>query len=148
MKRITERDRYGKAVLTSWGSIEDMIERLADYEDTGLDPEYINELVDDSAALVAEQKKYLKFSPGQMVYAIERDEYGKACDVSGYMFLAVAGNEAILSVYINDIDDLYGMMEEHVIRTREGFRTTLCVFPLSDCYETCEEAEAEMEAGD
>lgn len=147
MKRITERDRYGKAIMTSCGSIEDMVERLADYEDTGLEPEYINELVDDSFAISKELKRYSRFSPGQEIYVIERDDMGVAQDVSGYMFLAISADAVIASVYIDDIDDLYGMLEEHVIRTREKFRTTLCVFPLSDCYDTYEEASMAMEAG-
>lgn len=144
MKRITERDRYGKAILTNWGSVEDMVEKLADYEDLGLEPAEISEMMNSTAQLLSERGRIDKFLPGQTVYAIERDEWGDACDVSGYMYLASSGNEAILSVFINDLDNLCETLEYHVINTRENYDTNLCAFPLLDCFETYEEADAAM----
>jgi len=74
------------------------------------------------------------------VYVLERDEEGLACDVTGYMFLAEAGGRAIVTPYINNMDDLDGIMEYHVMETAENYDTDLAVFPMEDCYADREEA--------
>lgn len=77
---------------------------------------------------------------GDEVWVLERDEDGLACDVSGYMFLAEAGGRAIVTAYINDMDDLDGIMEYHVMETAESYNTDLYVFPMADCYADREKA--------
>ena len=77
---------------------------------------------------------------GDEVYVLERDEEGLACDVTGYMFLAEAGGRAIVTPYIDNMDDLDGIMEYDVMETAENYDTDLAVFPMEDCYADREEA--------
>ncbi len=87
---------------------------------------------------------------GDEVFILERDEEGVACDVSGYMFLAEVGGRVIVTAYINNMDDLDGILEYHVEETAENYDTDLAVFPAEDCYATREAAHAALreEKGD
>lgn len=71
---------------------------------------------------------------GDDVFVLERDENGMACDVSGYMFLAEVGGRAIVTPYINNMDDLDGILGYHVEETAENYDTDLAVFPMEDCF--------------
>lgn len=84
------------------------------------------------------------FRAGDCVYVLERDECGTACDVSGYMFLAEVGGRVIVTPYINDMDDLNGILEYHVEETAENYDTDLAVFPAEDCWPTQEAAHAAL----
>ena len=83
-----------------------------------------------------------KFTPGQTVYVIERNECGYPVDVSGYMFLAASDYVAIVSPFINDMEGLEETLEYLVTETAENYDCNLSVFPLEDCYATEEEAKA------
>lgn len=48
----------------------------------------------------------IKFEPGAPVWVVERDEDGESREVSGYMFLAQSREFAIVSPYINSIEDV------------------------------------------
>lgn len=86
-----------------------------------------------------------KAIPGNDVWIVERDVYGQAYDVSGFMFLAQVGDYVILSAFINDLDDLGSTMTFHAGETVDNYDTPLAVFPAADCYLTREEAEAALE---
>ena len=83
-----------------------------------------------------------KFTPGQTVYVIERDECGNPADISGFMFLAASGHAAIVTPFINDLEELEETLEYLVVETAENYDCDLSVFPLEDCYATEEDAEA------
>ena len=87
-----------------------------------------------------------KFTPGEEVWVVERDEDGIACEVSGYVFLAEVAGAVILTPYINDLEDLEDLLGYHIGETRDNYDTDLAVFPAADCYTDQETAEAELKA--
>ena len=87
-------------------------------------------------------KTDVKFTPGQTVYVVERDECAYPVDVSGYMFLAQSDYVAIVTPFINDMEGLEETLEYLVVDTAENYDCRLAVFPLEDCFATIQEAEA------
>lgn len=85
-----------------------------------------------------------KFTPGMPVWVIERDEYGNAAEISGYIFLAHVEGVVILSPYIENYD-LDGILAYHVQCTAEEYDTHLSVFPDEDCYASKDDCEAAFE---
>ena len=83
----------------------------------------------------------MEFKPGATVYAVERDEDEDVADVSGYMFLALVNDTAIVSPFYNGHDDLEMQIDAMVIETRRGVEPTLYLFPAADCYLTLEAAK-------
>ena len=167
MERLTYRDKDGMAMMKERGGWKSGgIERLAAYEDTGLEPEQVMELksftqggihkVDDGwkhvqDLLQAEQAGRLvvhKASLGEQVWIIERDDCGDPYEISGYMFLASTGNAVIVTAYINSLEDLEETLGYHIQETAENYETDLAVFPEEDCYLTREEAEAALKGGE
>ena len=151
----------------AWAFAE-LRQRLAAYEDTGLTPEgmeavktslmgkslaeikEINGLPVERMIELAEAEHDGRLvvqpcAPGAEVWVVERDEYGCAVDVSGYMFLAKAGDAVILTAYINDLKNVQDTLGYHMQETAENYDTDLAVFPAGDCYTTREEAEKAME---
>lgn len=147
---------------------EERFLKLAAYEDTGLTPEEVwhwkeciatptmKHLVEMCGKIEAERDRYKKAeadgrlavlpcAPGTEVWAVERDEDGCAVDVSGYMFLAKAGDAVILTAYINDLDNAQDTLAYHMRETARNYETNLVVFPADDCYTTREEAEKALE---
>lgn len=143
------------------------IDRLAAYEDTGLTPEGmeaiktslmgkslaeikeinglpVERMIDLAEAEHEGRLVVLPCAPGAEVWVVERDEDGCAVDVSGYMFLAKAGDAVILTAYINDLDNAQDILAYHMQETAKNYDTDLVVFHADDCYTTCEEAEAAL----
>ena len=99
------------------------------------------------ACLADQFKNYNRgLTPGEEVWVVERDECGNACEFTGYVLLAEVAGAVILTPYINDIEDLDGLLEYHIEQTAENYDTDLAVFPASDCYGTKEEAKNALEA--
>lgn len=172
MKRLTyERDLDGftDIGLRDGITVGDAICRLAEYEDTGLEPEEIlsgKELAEVACALIslkeykslgtidhirdllkAEQDGRMvaqKAVPGSQVWIMERDECGDPYDISGYMFFASIGNAVIVSPYLSGIKDLEETLDYYIEITAEEYSSDLAVFPNEDCYLTREEAEAAL----
>ncbi len=118
-------------------------DRLIAYEDSGMEPEEIMELVQaKKVGRLVEQKAI----PGTEVWVVNRDEYGEAYDASGYMFLAEVSGFVILTAYINDLEGLTDTMAYHADETSMNYDTNLVVYPAADCYLTREEAEAALDA--
>ena len=85
-----------------------------------------------------------KLEAGSEVWAVERDESGVACDVSGYMFLAEIAGFVITSAYIDDLEHIEETMAYHAQETAENYDTDLAVFPAEDCWSTKEAAQAAL----
>lgn len=130
-------------------------DRLAAYEDTGLEPDSIEEAKEAVGRAAIELAYYhkaeqegrllvLPCAPGAEVWVVERDEDGCAVDVSGYMFLAKAGDAVILTAYVNNLENVQDTLAYHMQETAENYDTDLAVFPADDCYTTREEAEAAL----
>ena len=81
-----------------------------------------------------------KFTPGQTVYVVERDECGYPVDVSGYMLLAQCDYVSIVTPFINDMTELEETLEYLVTETATSYDCDLSVFPSEDCFATLEEA--------
>lgn len=88
------------------------------------------------------KEKGAKFTPGEEVWVVERDEDGNACEVSGYVFLAEVAHAVILTPYINDLEDLEDLLDYHIEETADNYDTALAVFPAADCYTDRDEAES------
>ncbi len=91
-----------------------------------------------------------KLTAGAEVWAVERDEEGIACEVSGYMFLAEVADFVIASGYVNGMTRIEGILTYHAQETAENYDTDLVVFPAVDCWPTREAAHAALaeERGD
>ena len=85
-----------------------------------------------------------KLDTGAEVWAVERDESGVACEVSGYMFLAEVAGFVIASSYINGTKHIEGILAYHAQETVENYDTDLAVFPAKDCWPTREAAHAAL----
>ena len=83
---------------------------------------------------------------GDMVWIVERDGYGDACDASRFMFMGICNNAVIVTVtsynHNNGIDHI---LQKHIEETAEDYETYLSVFPIDDMYLTREEAEKALE---
>ena len=123
MERLTYRDKDGMAMMKERGGWKSGgIERLAAYEDTGLEPEDLKKAFNETAILKlaaqalsttpdhlrdllqAEQDGRLvvhKASPGEQVWIIERDDCDDPYEISGYMFLASTGNAVKLNIILS-----------------------------------------------
>ena len=85
-----------------------------------------------------------KFTPGQTVYVIERDECGYPTDVSGYMLLAQVNYVVIVTPFINDMEGLEETLEYLVTETAVSYDCNVGVFPSEDCFTTLDEANEQM----
>lgn len=84
-----------------------------------------------------------KFDPGQEVWVVERED-DEAVEVSGYVFVAQAGFAAIVSPYIGMSGDIEYILSEQIEQTAEGLSGDLQTYPISDCYQTKQAAEAAL----
>ena len=75
-------------------------------------------------------------NPGREVWVVERDKDGNACEVSGYVFLAKVAHAVILTPYVNDLEDLKGILDYHIEETWSNYDTDLVVLPAADCHLT------------
>lgn len=178
MERLTTRRRDdgrwalrnddGANIKEQINKIPRAIDRLAAYEDTGLEPEEIESikslclggkhyvlgfLPPTNAPLTLEELREManrkvpaRFTPGDTVWVVERDENGNVFEVSGYMFLAAVDYFAVVSAFINDVENLDETMALLADDTAENDNTDLCVFPLADVYGTQEAAHAALDA--
>lgn len=92
------------------------------------------------------KEKPAKFTPGEEVWVVERDEDGNACEVGGYVFLAEVASAVVLSPYINDLEDLEDLLNYHIEETAGNYDTDLSVFPAADCYTDKEAAKAALKS--
>ena len=138
------------------------VDRLAAYEDTGLEPDEIKvlqEYHDLHTADDAEASRRLielaqadregrcvvqKFAPSSEVWIVERDEDGEATEVSGYIFVVSVSGIAIVSPSINDCSDLDFILSDFVEETASGFSGSFSGYPISDCYKSHEDAETAL----
>ena len=85
------------------------------------------------------------FSPGQVVWVVERDEDGNQCDVTGYVFVTSVNNVALVSPVINGSTAINDILREHVSRTAMECTGFLEAYPIADCYESKEVAKKALE---
>lgn len=142
-----------------------MVDRLAAYEDTGLEPEDIKQAFTEETALkLAGQSLGItpdhlrelaqadregrcvvqKFAPGSEVWIVERDEDGEAAEVSGFVFVVSVSGIAIVSPSINGCSDLDFILGDFVEETASSFSGDFSGYPISDCYKSYEEAQAAL----
>ena len=99
-------------------------------------------ILEEPSANKAEQ-----FEPGDEIYAVARDEDGVPCDVNGLIFLARVGDYAIASIWVDDLQDPADILAYHADETTVSMDTHLCVYPLSDCFASAEDARALLPEG-
>ena len=85
-----------------------------------------------------------EFIPGGNVWIVERDEDGEATEVSGYVFVASVSGVAIVSPSINGCRDLDFILGDFVKETARSFSGDFSGYPISDCHESYEEADAAL----
>lgn len=152
MERLTARNKNGLAdgrlvarrmrIQLRSASLEDLasvgkcVEEITEFE--GITVDRLRELAqaDRDGRCVVQ-----KFSPGQTVWVIERNEYGEAYDLSGYVFVTSLRGIALVSPKINgspEIDVILMDQVESRINYDDG---CIVAYPADDCYLSREAAE-------
>ena len=142
----------------------EMRNRLAAYEDTGLEPEEIAKIREDveTGYLKSTARRYgipvdrlrelaqadregrcvvQRFSPGQVVWAVERNEDGEAVDFYGYVFVTSLRGVALVSPKINGSSEIDVILMDQVESRISSSGGSIEAYPIDDCYLTREEAE-------
>lgn len=86
-----------------------------------------------------------EMKPGDVVYHIDRDEYGYPVESSGTVYLATIADYIVSAAQPVGCDHIDELMEHFADMTREGFSNDIYVHPICDCYETYSEAEKARE---
>lgn len=86
-----------------------------------------------------------RFSPGQTVWVIERDEDNEAYDFSGYVFVTSLRGIALVSPEINWSSEIDVILMERIKSRINCSGGSIEAYPADDCYLTREEAEAALE---
>lgn len=88
----------------------------------------------------------MKFVQGQKVWVVERDETTEPVCVSGVVFIEQVWIVAIVHPFLGGCGELYSILRYCLEETRESYGCGISVYPIGDCYESRESAEAAMEA--
>lgn len=173
MERVTQKNErgyylLGDGIYSDWGVPEkfrgDDVDRLAAYEDTGLEPEEIAKIKQDveDGYMKSTARRYgidvsrlrelaqadregrvvvQRFSPGQTVWVIERDEDGEAYDFSGYVFVTSLRGIALVSPKINGSSEIDVILMDQVESRINYADGCIEAYPADDCYLSREAAE-------
>lgn len=142
---------------------------LKRYEDTGLEPEGIVALTRHPDFAIADYYKSLgltmeritelaqadkegrcvvqRFSPGQTVWVIERDEDGEAYDLSDYVFVTSLRGIALVSPKINGSSEIDAILMDQVESRINYSDGCIEAYTADDCYLTREAAEKAIGGG-
>lgn len=82
-----------------------------------------------------------RFSPGQVVWAVERNEDGEAVDFYGYVFVTSLRGIALVSPKINGSSEIDVILMDQVESRISSSGGSIEAYPIDDCYLTREEAE-------
>lgn len=80
----------------------------------------------------------------QKVWVVERDKTEKPYGVAGVAFIATYGSAVIVYPFPEECEDLYDIMHDCIVETRENDGCGILVYPIKDCYGSREEAYVEM----
>lgn len=138
------------------------VDRLAAYEDTGLEPEEIKatftpeaviKLAAQALGTTPDRLRELaqadregrvvvqRFSPGQTVWIVERDEDDEAYDFSGYVFVTSLRGIVLVSPRINWSSEIDVILMEQIKSRINCSGGSIEAYPADDCYLTREAAE-------
>lgn len=81
-----------------------------------------------------------KFKPGDIVWVVERDN-DELIEVTGFQYIATCKEYIIGTPWIDDYD-FEDTLAYHSEVTSENCETELVVYPISDCFDNKEDAEA------
>lgn len=87
-----------------------------------------------------------KIVAGTPVWVVGYDEDGVPLDVTGYVFIAEVCGFAVMTPYINDMENIEELLAYHARETASDYETNLAVYPAKDCFTTQEEAQAALDA--
>lgn len=171
MERVTQKNErgyylLGDGIYSDWGVPEkfrgDDVDRLAAYEDTGLEPEEIKatftpeaviKLAAQALGTTPDRLRELaqadregrvvvqRFSPGQTVWIVERDEDDEAYDFSGYVFVTSLRGIVLVSPRINWSSEIDVILMEQIKSRINCSGGSIEAYPADDCYLTREAAE-------
>lgn len=88
-----------------------------------------------------------RFSPGQTVWVIERDEDGEAYDFSGYVFVTSLRGIALVSPKINGSSEIDVILMDQVESRINYADGCIEAYPVDDCYLSREAAEQALGGG-
>ena len=88
-----------------------------------------------------------RFSPGQTVWVIDRDEDGEAYDLSGYVFVTSLRGIALVSPKINGSSEIDVILMDQVESRINYADGCIEAYPVDDCYLSREAAEKALEGG-
>ena len=91
-----------------------------------------------------------KLKAGSEVAVVERDEFGEACEATGYFFITEIHGYVLCSPYIfcggRTLDDIDEVLEYFNAQTAEQESADIYIFPSEDCYKTIQEAKEALKA--
>lgn len=144
------------------------VDRLAAYEDTWIGPEEIKatftpeaviKLAAQALGTTPDRLRELaqadregrvvvqRFSPGQTIWAIERDEDGEAYDLSGYVFVTSLRGIALVSPKINGSSEIDVILMDQVESRINYADGCIEAYPADDCYLSREAAKKALGGG-
>lgn len=88
-----------------------------------------------------------RFSPGQTVWVIDRDEDGEAYDFSGYVFVTSLRGIALVSPKINGSSEIDVILMDQVESRINYADGCIEAYPVDDCYLSREAAEQALGGG-
>lgn len=88
-----------------------------------------------------------RFSPGQTVWVIERDEDGEAYDLSDYVFVTSLRGIALVSPKINGSSEIDAILMDQVESRINYSDGCIEAYTADDCYLTREAAEKAIGGG-
>lgn len=158
-----ERLTYWSGGYDCWsyhGPSGDAAKRLAAYEDTGLEPGEVEQIqrtfedlkqyhsiapIDRLRELAQADREgrvvVQRFSPGQTVWIVERDEDDEAYDFSGYVFVTSLRGIVLVSPRINWSSEIDVILMEQIKSRINCSGGSIEAYPADDCYLTREAAE-------
>lgn len=86
-------------------------------------------------------KEKFQFEPGDIIWVVERDEYGVAWNCGKYVFVAIVNRYVIASPVYYGESDFDIILEDQAAQTTIEGNAYLNVFSVCDCYKTKDEAK-------
>lgn len=87
----------------------------------------------------------MKFTSGQNVWVVERDEIAVPYFVSSFVFLSEVKSVAIVHPLLaGGCGELYSILHDCLEESRENYSCRIMAYPIEDCYESYEDATVAM----
>lgn len=156
MERLTHKRSNGiKSGYWSPAKKEELVQRLAAYEDTGATPEQLK-IIEEEYSRMAKELSVLRqqnlkspYKVGDTIYCLE--EYEDGVEYSGYRYLGECEEYIMVCPTFIDCDNFYKQLREMACKNTDEMGRDIFLFDKKNTYRTREEASDaidRMEEGD